>query len=582
MKIKKYFVPLFIIAFIGSILFSSCSVFRKTGESAKTNGKEKVYLNYKFSFYEGERQMMLGNYSLASQYFLQCNKLMPDRATPYFQLAQLYYMNKDYHNAVKYTELAHNRASDNLWISEFLVNLYEGFNKYDKAAELLKEILRLKSGDYTYLLESARVASILGKDVEALKTYNELEEKFGVSEVTSLAKEKLFLSKKDYPNAEKEIDKLIKAFPAEKKYTGLKGDLLILQRKYDEAETFYQKAIEENPDISPFYIALAEIYQLKKQPEKAITELKIAFANTDVDIQKKVEIIYSYMRYYQDNQKIFSEIELLITTLIKANPEAVEAHTIYSDYLVQAKRYKDAREQLVMIKEKAKDNFLLWEQLVFLDANLEDNKAMYDHATEATELFPNQPKFFLYAGSAAFMIHKYADAIKPLHNGLDLLVSDSVGVQNQFYTYLGESYYHLKKQDSAFYYFDLAVTGDSTNYSLMNNYSYYLALADTGLDKALSMIKRVIKQYPENQTYLDTYAWVLYKQKKYEEALRIIDLAVKDGGSSSAAIMEHQGDILYKNGKKEDAILAWEKAMKLGKGSQFLSQKIKEGKLIEE
>ncbi|MCD6367191.1 MAG: tetratricopeptide repeat protein [Bacteroidales bacterium] len=581
MKIRQSLIQLFIVAFIGSMFLGSCSVFRKTGKSAKISSKEKTYLNYKFSFYEGERQMMLGNLSLASQYFLQCNKLMPDRATPYFQLAQLYYMTKDYHNAVKYTELAHNRAPENLWISEFLVNLYEGFNKYDKAAELLKDVLRLKPGDYTYLMESARVASILGKNAEALKTYNYLEGKFGISETTSLAKEKLFLAKKDYPNAENEINGLINVFPNEKKYIGLKGDLLILQRKYDEAETFYQKAIEEDPDVSPFHIALAEIYQLKKQPEKAIAELKIAFANTDVDIQRKVEIIYSYMRYYQDNQKIFSEIEPLITTLIKANPKSVESHTIYSDYLVQAKRYKDAREQLIMIKDKAKDNYLLWEQLVFLDVNLEDNKAMYNHATEATELFPNQPKFFLYAGSGAFMIHKYADAIKPLRNGLDLLVSDSAGVHNQFYTYLGESYYHLKKQDSTFYYFDLAVTGDSTNYSLMNNYSYYLALADTGLDKALTMIKRVIKQYPENQTYLDTYAWVLYKQKKYEEALRIIDLAVKDGGSSSAAIMEHQGDILFKNGKKEEAISVWEKAMKLGKGSEFLLQKIKEGKLIE-
>ncbi len=581
MKIRQGFIQLFIIAFVGSMLLGSCSVFRKQENSAKISNKEKTYLNYKFSFYEGERQMMLGNLSLASQYFFRCNKLMPDRATPYFQLAQLYYMTKDYHNAVKYTELAHNRAPENLWISEFLVNLYEGFNKYDKAAELLKEIVRQKPGDYNYLMESARVASILGKNAEALKIYNELEEKFGVSETTSLAKEKLFLKKKDYFNAENEINKLINTFPDEKKYIGLKGDLLVLQRKYDDAENFYQKAIKENPDVSPFHIALAEVYQLRKQPEKAIAELKIAFANTDVDIQKKVQIIYSYMQYYQDNQKIFSEIESLITTLIAVNPDAVESHTIYADYLVQAKRYKDAREQLIIVKDQAKDNYLLWEQLVFLDANLEDNKAMYNHAIEATELFPNQPRFFLYAGSAAFMIHKYADAIKPLRNGLDLLVSDSAGVQNQFYTYLGESYYHLKKQDSAFYYFDLAVTGDSTNYSTMNNYSYYLALADTNLDKALSMIKRVIKQYPENQTYLDTYAWVLYKQKKYKEALKVIDLAVKDGGSSSAAIMEHQGDILYKNGEKEAAISSWEKAMKLGKGSGFLSQKIKEGKLIE-
>ncbi len=581
MKIGLNFIKIVIGIIIIGTLFSACSVFSKTGKTAKNSSKEKDYLNYKFLFYEGEKQMMLGNLSLASQYFIQCNKLMPDRATPYFQLGQLYYMTKDYHNALKYTELAHNRALNNLWISEFLVNLYEGFNKYDKAADLLREILKQKPNDYTYLMELARVSSILGKHQEALKIYNDLEERFGVRETISLAKEKLYISQKDYANAEKVIDALIAAYPNEIKYISFKGDLLVTQHEYDKALTFYQNAITENPNISPFRIALAEIYQLKKNPEESIAQLKIGFAGDDVDIQSKVQIIYSYMLYYQENDKIFNEIESLIQVLIKNNPKAVESHSIYADYLIQAKRYKDARNELILIKDEAKDNYLLWTQLIFLDVNLEDNKSMYDHACEAMDLFPNQPKFYLFAGSAAFMNHQYQAAISPLVNGLDILVNDTAEMKAEFYNYLAESYYHLKKQDSAFYYFDKALSIDSTNYPMMNNYSYYLALADTNLDKALSLIKKVIEQYPENQTYLDTYAWGLYKQGKYDEALRIIDLAIKNGGNSSAVILEHKGDILFKLGEHEQAIIVWKKAKEKGTGSLYLLQKIEEGKLIE-
>jgi len=581
MKIRPNFIKIVIGIIISGTLFSACSVFQKAEKTAKNTSKEKTYLNYKFSFYEGEKQMMLGNHSLASQYFMRCNKLMPDRATPYFQLAQLYYMTKDYHNALKYAELAHNRALNNSWISEFLVNLYEGFNKYDKAADLLREILKQKPNDFTYSMELARVSSILGKHSEALKIYNDLEKRFGIQETTSLAKEKLYISLKDYADAEKIIDALIAAYPNEKKYLGIKGNLLVTQHEYDKALAFYQNAIAENPDISPFRIALAEIYQLKKDPEKSIAQLKIGFAGDDVDIQNKVQIIYSYMRYYQDNEKIFNEIESLIQVLIKNYPKAVDSHTVYADYLVEAKRYKEARNELILIKDEAKDNYLLWTQLIFLDANLGDNKSMYEHAKEAMDLFPNQPKFYLFAGSAAFMTHKYQAAISPLVNGLNVMVKDTAGMRAQFYNYLAESYYHLKKQDSAFYYFDKAISADSANYSMMNNYSYYLALADTNLDKALSMIKEVVKQYPENQTYLDTYAWVLYKQEKFDEALRIVDLAIKNGGNSSAVIMEHKGDILFKSGNHEQAIIVWKKAQEKGSGSKYLLQKIKEGKLIE-
>ncbi len=580
MTIKIRYIRVILIVLLSNVLLTSCFVFNKSVKTDKMSSDEKNYLNYKFSFYEGQKQMMLGNYALATQYFLQCTKTLPDRATPYYQLAQLTYLQKDYHNSVMYCELAHNRDPKNLWISEFLINLYEGFNQYGKAYDLLQDVLKIKPDDYTYTIESARVLSILGKDQDAIKIYNSLEEKFGVTETTSLAKEKVYLSQKDYEKAEDEIDKLIEAFPDNHEYKGIKGDLLILQKKYDEARAYYEKILAENPDFSMYRISLAEIYQLDKQSDKAIDELNIAFAADDVDLKQKAQIIYSYMKYYEADPVEFPKIEGLIKTLIENDPKNTEAHTIYSDYLVQAKRYKDAREQLLLVKDDAKDNYLLWEQLVFLDANLEDNDAMYDHAKEAIELFPNQAKFYLYAGTSAFMRHNYRDAVNVLNSGIDLVVDDS-DAKVGFYTYLGESYYRLKQLDSSFYYLDLVVETDTGNYSIMNNYSYYLSLADTNLEKAETLMKKVIKKYPENFTYLDTYAWVLYKENKLKLALSTIDFAVEKGGYNSAVILEHQGDILYKSGKTAVAIEVWQKAAKVGKGSDLLSQKIKEGKLIE-
>lgn len=580
MSIKFRFLLIFVIVLLSNAFFTSCSVFNKSVKSYKFSSDEKDYLNYKFAFYEGQKQMMLGNLALATQYFLQCTKTLPDRATPYFQLAQLTYMQKDYHNAVMYCELAHNKEPENLWMSKFLINLYEGFNQYDKAYDLLQDVLKLKPNDYLYIMESARILSILGKTQDALKIYNRMEQIFGINESTSLAKEKLYVTQKEYEKAEQEVDNLIRFYPSNYEYLDIKGDLLIIQKKYDEAITYYEDIIQKNPDFSILRVSLAEIYQLKHESKKAIDELKIAFASNDIDIKQKGLIIYSYMRYYESDNEIFPEIEDLILTVIKANPKESESHTIYSDYLVQAKRYKDAREQLLMIKDNAKGNYLVWEQLIFLDANLEDNKLMFEHSKEAIDLFPNQSKFYLYAGTAAFMQHQYRDAINILNSGIDLVAVDSSAIYD-YYTYLGESFYRLKKLDSAFYYLDMVVDADTGNYVIMNNYCYYLSLADTNLIKAEKLMKKVIKRYPENFTYHDTYAWVLYKQKRYKLALTIINFAVEKGGYASAVILEHQGDILYKLGKMSEAIQTWQKAQKVGKGSDFLSQKIKEGKLIE-
>ena len=86
---------------------------------------------------------------------------------------------------------------------------------------------------------------------------------------------------------------------------------------------------------------------------------------------------------------------------------------------------------------------------------------------------------------------------------------------------------------------------------------------------------------PDNSTYLDTYAWVLYRLNKFQEAKKIIEKAIQKGGSKRPVIVEHYGDILYKNGETDKAVEQWNKAIQLGNGSEFLEQKAKEGVLID-
>ncbi len=55
-----------------------------------------------------------------------------------------------------------------------------------------------------------------------------------------------------------------------------------------------------------------------------------------------------------------------------------------------------------------------------------------------------------------------------------------------------------------------------------------------------------------------------------------------NGGDSSDVIVEHYGDILYKNGDVEGAVEQWKKAVSLGSISDILKRKIQTGIYIEE
>ena len=78
---------------------------------------------------------------------------------------------------------------------------------------------------------------------------------------------------------------------------------------------------------------------------------------------------------------------------------------------------------------------------------------------------------------------------------------------------------------------------------VLNNYSYYLAERGAKLKKAKEWSEETIRNNPENATFLDTYAWVLFKLKEYEEAEKYILIAMEKGGANDPEVNEHAGDI---------------------------------------
>ena len=90
----------------------------------------------------------------------------------------------------------------------------------------------------------------------------------------------------------------------------------------------------------------------------------------------------------------------------------------------------------------------------------------------------------------------------------------------------------------------------SDNIYCMNNYAYYLSINGDDLQKAEQMSYKTVQAEPKNATYLDTYAWILFLQKRYTEAKIYIDLAIKNDTDSiqNSVIWEHAGDVYAKLG----------------------------------
>ena len=91
---------------------------------------------------------------------------------------------------------------------------------------------------------------------------------------------------------------------------------------------------------------------------------------------------------------------------------------------------------------------------------------------------------------------------------------------------------------------------------------------------------RTIKAEPTNSTYLDTYAWILFMQERYEEAKIYIDQAVQNDSVPNAVIIEHAGDIYALNKDMQKAVEYWKQAQEAGGNSKVLMRKIRQKKFL--
>jgi tetratricopeptide (TPR) repeat protein len=374
---------------------------------------------------------------------------------------------------------------------------------------------------------------------------------------------------------------LIESNPGDPKYYGLMADLFQSQGDSVNALKYYRKIQELDPENGFVHFSLANYYLQNGEMEKSFEETKMGFRSQDVDLQTKLQL-YMMLTANPAQSGIQPEQENeLIDILLESHPDEHIVYTVRAESLLKSGKLEEARTELLKALEIEKNDYILWERVLFIDNDLQEWQALYEHSTEAMDLFPNQPQVYFLNAVACIQLEKYDETVTVSDEGL-MYVLDNKRMEGQFLMLKGEARYKSGNMKEAFQLFDKSVELDPDNHIALNNYAYYLSLAGENLSKAEQMSGKVIERFPDNSTYLDTYAWVLFKKGEYKLAKFYMESAIKNGGEENATLLEHYGDILFKLEQIEEAIKYWEKAKDLGEVSEVLNRKINERSYFDE
>ena len=337
--------------------------------------------------------------------------------------------------------------------------------------------------------------------------------------------------------------------------------------------------MEINPEDPYVHISLADFYKKKGDQERSFEELKLGLANPALELKTKINLLFAY--YSGELNEAQKKQALELSEILKqVHPDDPMADSFYASMLYENEDYEGSRKILRNILKTHTGNYGIWEQLLFCNMYLEDYLSLAADAEECIDYFPSYPLPYFFAGIGNFQLKDFVKAQAYLESGKDFVVNNNALLE-QFYSSLGDTYNELKKYEASYKAYDNVLKINPENTIVLNNYAYYLSLRGEQLEKAEKMSKKSVDKDPYNHNNLDTYAWVLYKLKRYDDALEWINKAYNNGGDQSGVVLEHYGDILYRLDRKEEAFEYWNKARNMKDFSDLLDKKIKDKTLYE-
>jgi tetratricopeptide (TPR) repeat protein len=578
LSIKNIVTAMVIILLAGGCKTSS-KVSKNNGSDSGTKLTEEQHVTMDRTFMEGQRAKAIEDFDEALKKFQDVLKIDPKNADAHYEISSLLYGANKYDEALVESDQAVKLNPNNKWYLEQMAAIQMKKSNTKDAIKSYEQLIKLSPNDPDNYFDLAYLYLQTNQPDLAIKTYDQFEKNYGLEESVVLQKERIYLKQNKFDNAVVEIQKLIDAYPGEVQYMGMLAELYALNNKKEKAAQVYQQILEIEPDNAQALMATADINAGKGDSTARFAGMKKVFANPKVSIDVKVKMLYPYIQFYEIKQDKIKEAFELADIMVTTHPNDAKAYAIKGDLYYIDKKDSLALPAYLKALELKKEVFSVWQQ-VMLIYNAEHDWLKLDKvSTDAMELFPNQAVIYLFKGGAEYQMKQYDRALKAFTKG-EKMANDNPQLKAQIFSNLGDTYHSLNRDlesDSAY---ERSLKLDPENAFVLNNYSYYLSVRKVNLERAKQMSAYSNKLDPDNDSFLDTYAWILFQLRDFTNAKVFQEKAVTKS-PKNPTLLEHFGDILIELGDKGKAVEYWRKAKEAGSDSKTIDTKIASQKYVE-
>lgn len=554
-----------VIGLLMGLMISFVSVSR--GQEQENNR------DYQYVLIEAVKQKNFGNLSEAMKLYNLVIKEKPECAVAYFESGSIYLATNQLELARRNLGKAFDLDSGNEWYTMAYLNSLGALEEYEEVVEILKEKIKSDPEKTEWEFKLAVTYFTMGKAGKARKTLERIEKEKGFSEKITLLKASIYESEKKYELAREEIEKVMAIFPEAIQFRIVAAELCLKSGEETAAAHYYLEILEVD-SLNIFALTnLTDYYRQREDFKNSYKYLAKSFRSNQIEVNRKMAILSYYLSEKEHVTKYSKELSSVIEVFTETHPDESDIRLLAAEFYIQNQDYSKAYGHLKHYLELQKGNFNIYMQTILLANAAALNEEVIFMTGRALELYPDSADIRFFRGLAFYQ----SDDFEALIDNFDGISNDqysSAEYASQAKMLIAEAYYKtgdFTRSDSLF---ESLIQKEPENYIVLNNYSYYLAERGEKLEKAKEWSSDVVKNNPDNATFLDTYAWILYKLESYEEAEKYILFALDKGGENDPEVNEHAGDIQLALKSYQIAMSYYLKAIILGGDREKLEEKI--------
>lgn len=306
--------------------------------------------------------------------------------------------------------------------------------------------------------------------------------------------------------------------------------LLVNEKRYDEARRQFEVLLKDFPDNADVTMAVALLAMQAGDYDSAETQLQRLFKLG----YKDPNAVRMYLGQISEERKRFDEA-LKWYGEVTPGGQHITAQSRYAGVLAKQGRLGDARRHLQQVNPQNSQQRV---QLAQAEATLLREASAYREAFEVLDRalveLPDSPELLYDHALAAEKV----DRVDVLEANLRRVIK--------------------MRPDHAHAY---------------NALGYTLADRNERLDEARQLIDTALKLAPEDPFIMDSMGWVLYRQGRGEEALTYLQRAY--GLRPDPEIGAHLGEVLWAEGKRDEARKIWSDVLKAHPKNEILQNTIK-------